>query len=538
MAKLLKLRRGTTSQHGSFTGAEGEVTVDTDKETLVVHDGSTAGGHPVAAEDMANVSSANIIGRLANDSITNAKIATNAVNADSIAANSVGQSEIADGAVGSSQLANTAVGQAQIATNGVGEAQIASNAVTTSKIAANAVTASELGSNSVVTSKITDGHVTTDKLANDAVTAAKIVDDAVTSAQLASNSVVASKIASDAVTTAKIADDAVTSAKIQDGEVPAAALASNAVTTAKILNGNVTAAKMADNSVDSQHYVDNSIDSEHLASSIVTTAKLAADCVTNAKLANNSVTADQIPTDTIGESLLKISNGGSNGQVLVKRSGNTGGMTWETVSADGGNAATLDGLDSSQFLRSDTSDQMTNGTLRITSGKLGVGNIDPGSSFGNRSAAIALGDNDTGVAQNGDGQLELWANNQEVVNISSTDVSIIKTLKYNNGFGSESVCYGCRVWVSFNGQSEGIYGDGNVSSVGDEGNAEYKVNFSNSMPNTNFATGGSVVGAASGGYNATPCGWGGQNTGWVKLNVQHMGDQRSEVPRVNIMCFA
>ena len=47
MAKLLKLRRGNTSQHGSFTGAEGEVTVDTDKETLVVHNGSTAGGFPV-----------------------------------------------------------------------------------------------------------------------------------------------------------------------------------------------------------------------------------------------------------------------------------------------------------------------------------------------------------------------------------------------------------------------------------------------------------------------------------------------------------
>ena len=48
MAKQLKLRRGTTSQHGSFTGAEGEVTVDTDKESLVVHDGSTAGGFPIA----------------------------------------------------------------------------------------------------------------------------------------------------------------------------------------------------------------------------------------------------------------------------------------------------------------------------------------------------------------------------------------------------------------------------------------------------------------------------------------------------------
>ena len=47
MAKLLKLRGGTTSQHNSFTGAEREVTVDTDKETLVVHDGSTAGGFPI-----------------------------------------------------------------------------------------------------------------------------------------------------------------------------------------------------------------------------------------------------------------------------------------------------------------------------------------------------------------------------------------------------------------------------------------------------------------------------------------------------------
>ena len=64
MAKLLKLRRGTTSQHSSFTGAEGEVTIDTDKDVPVVHDGSTAGGHPVAAEDLANVTSASIVGRI------------------------------------------------------------------------------------------------------------------------------------------------------------------------------------------------------------------------------------------------------------------------------------------------------------------------------------------------------------------------------------------------------------------------------------------------------------------------------------------
>ena len=48
MAKRLQLRGGTTAQHSTFTGALREVTVDTDKDTLVVHDGSTAGGFPLA----------------------------------------------------------------------------------------------------------------------------------------------------------------------------------------------------------------------------------------------------------------------------------------------------------------------------------------------------------------------------------------------------------------------------------------------------------------------------------------------------------
>ena len=55
MAKLLKLRRGTTTQHASFTGAEGELTVDTTKDTAVVHDGSQVGGRPLLREDMSNL---------------------------------------------------------------------------------------------------------------------------------------------------------------------------------------------------------------------------------------------------------------------------------------------------------------------------------------------------------------------------------------------------------------------------------------------------------------------------------------------------
>ena len=47
MPTALQLRRGSTSQNNSFTGAVGEVSVDTDKDTLRVHDGSTAGGFEV-----------------------------------------------------------------------------------------------------------------------------------------------------------------------------------------------------------------------------------------------------------------------------------------------------------------------------------------------------------------------------------------------------------------------------------------------------------------------------------------------------------
>ena len=55
MAKLLKLRRGSTTQHASFTGAEGEVTIDTTKDTAVIHDGAQAGGRPLLREDMDNL---------------------------------------------------------------------------------------------------------------------------------------------------------------------------------------------------------------------------------------------------------------------------------------------------------------------------------------------------------------------------------------------------------------------------------------------------------------------------------------------------
>ena len=48
MATAIQRRRGTAAQHSSFTGLAGEITIDTTNNTVVVHDGSTAGGHRLA----------------------------------------------------------------------------------------------------------------------------------------------------------------------------------------------------------------------------------------------------------------------------------------------------------------------------------------------------------------------------------------------------------------------------------------------------------------------------------------------------------
>ena len=56
MATQVQFRRGTTGEHSGFTGAVGEVTVDTEKKILCVHDATKAGGFPLLKEDGSNSS--------------------------------------------------------------------------------------------------------------------------------------------------------------------------------------------------------------------------------------------------------------------------------------------------------------------------------------------------------------------------------------------------------------------------------------------------------------------------------------------------
>jgi hypothetical protein len=99
MATAIQRRRGNTAQHASFTGLAGEITIDTQKNTVVVHDGTTAGGYPLArADEVAALGGADITAVLAGDGLTGGATSGNAtinigagagitVNADNVAVN-------------------------------------------------------------------------------------------------------------------------------------------------------------------------------------------------------------------------------------------------------------------------------------------------------------------------------------------------------------------------------------------------------------------------------------------------------------------
>ena len=75
MSITLKHRRGNTVSHSTFTGALAEITVDTDKNTVVVHNNSSAGGFPLAKE-----SDLTITGAYANSAYIHANAAFDFAN--------------------------------------------------------------------------------------------------------------------------------------------------------------------------------------------------------------------------------------------------------------------------------------------------------------------------------------------------------------------------------------------------------------------------------------------------------------------------
>jgi hypothetical protein len=130
MATQVQLRRGNTSQTNAFTGAVAEITIDTDKETVVVHDGATAGGFALARESAVS----------SNSIFTQAAFNT----------------------------ANAAFASANI-TNGIDATQ--NNTITAAFLAANAATATDTTQNNSITAAFATANAAF-TVANNAVTSA------------------------------------------------------------------------------------------------------------------------------------------------------------------------------------------------------------------------------------------------------------------------------------------------------------------------------------------------------------------------------
>lgn len=61
MATQIQFRRGTAAQHASFTGAVGELTVNTTNKSAHIHDGTTSGGFELARINLSNVSNSSVL---------------------------------------------------------------------------------------------------------------------------------------------------------------------------------------------------------------------------------------------------------------------------------------------------------------------------------------------------------------------------------------------------------------------------------------------------------------------------------------------
>ena len=335
MAKRVQRRRGTTAEHAAFTGYVGETTVDTTKDTVVVHDGATTAGFPLAREDLSNVNLVNLIGVTQLNLIDGT--ANQVIQTDGSGTISFGTIDVTGSAVGG-DISGT-VGNAQIVANRVGVSELNVSEGTNGQVLSTngsgtlsfitvvtdptlgghlsgTTSAAVINANTITTGMLTTAlkNFTIDEFVGVAAqttftltaavgsinallvyidgivqpttayalptstsiqfTAAPPVSSVIRCLHLGFQSTVGTP-SDGTITTAKIAANAVTATKFADGSVSTAKLADDAVTEAKITAQTITNASITPGTIRSQEILDGTITGADIADNTIDGTKIA-----------------------------------------------------------------------------------------------------------------------------------------------------------------------------------------------------------------------------------------------------------------------
>ena len=253
MSKLLQLRGGTTSEHSSFTGALREVTVDTDKDTLVIHDGSTAGGHALPR------TAAEIVALISNDAIDSQHYAAGSIDLEHMSSESVDEDNL--------HISNAG-------TNGQYLQKQSGNAggLTWGTVDLTTLSGANLTSGIIPTARINAGSIANDLIDSQHYAAGSIDLEHMSSESVDEDNLHISNAGANGQYLQKQTGNA---GGLTWGTVDLTTLSGANLTSGIIPTARINASSIANDLLDSQHYAAGSIDTEHLAADSVTTAKIA-----------------------------------------------------------------------------------------------------------------------------------------------------------------------------------------------------------------------------------------------------------------------
>jgi hypothetical protein len=113
------------------------------------------------------------------------------------------------------------------------------------------------------------------------------------------------------------------------------------------------------------------------------------------------------------------------------------------------------------------------------------------------------------------------------------------TFGFDSGYGSVETAYGCRAWVNFNGTGTvAIRASGNVSSITDNGTADYTINFTNAMPDANYSVTSHVAIGTTGTSIKTIATMGADTWSTTQIQVRTAsGSSYSDAPIASVAIF-